>query len=102
MQMANVYTTTYPKITDAMIAKAKEHPERLVHGSELHEIVLQYFYGKRAVDSYDTERFINELVASGRIVVRKWSPTQQQIVHSVCVAAGWVPGTKLQYWYELK
>jgi hypothetical protein len=82
---------------------------RIVHGSEIHDVILEFYYGKRAVDSYETERIIDGLVEA-RVIepTENAAPTHSQAAfaglvyfHGSYPQRGWVAGLKTHFYYQI-
>lgn len=108
MTLTGLYSQTYPEVPKRMLELARAEPGRRVHGSALHDIVCEHFAGRRHVDSYDTERFLSDLVAAGALEVLECDPTVSQAAFAGLTYSragycklGWAPGVKTHYWYRL-
>jgi hypothetical protein len=102
-----LYTELHPEVASAILARADGAGQ--IHGSEAHEIVCCAAYGRRSVDSYDTERILTELVDEGQLVVLERAPTPSQRAFAGITYSrrgyrelGWAPGTKTHHWFSRK
>jgi len=66
----------YQQIADNVVSRLKNRTQ--IHGSEIHDMILGWYYGRSFVDSYTTEQVIRYLVKEEILEPLEAAPTHSQ------------------------